>query len=155
MTYEYEDEKPKFILNFRAWNRSMATGAGAERPVWEGRIDVGLKGVFEFGGSAELSLIQGAENAYTHSVSIDAEPGKFRLYAATNDSDQKNRFLIWWEPGDSPARGEILIRDDPWDARTVCTDLEVAMRIFRDMFDHGDLSEASLSEMRSQWNPKP
>ena len=154
MMYEDEDEKPKFVLEFRAWSKPTG-GTGAERPVWENRIDVGLKGVFEFGGFASLQLIQGSEDAYVRLVGIEGEPGMFRLYAFTNNPDPKKEIFEWWKPGDTPYRGKIRIQGHPWDARMVCTDLEVAMRIFREMFDHGDLSQATLSEMRSEWDPKP
>ena len=164
-----DDQQQKFVLCFSARDNSGQVKGGAERPVWEGRIDVGLKGVFESGGRAQLSVLQSNESMhvrqlsrtvssstpYVYNLDMVALPGQFRLIALTNDPDRKNRLLEWWEPGDNPFRGKILFGDDPWDARTVCTDLEVAMRIFRDMFDHGDLSETSLSEMRSQWNRKP
>jgi len=164
-----DDKKQKFILCFSAVDNSGQVKGGAEQPVWEGRIDVGLEKVFKFGGRAELSHLRTNENIhvrqlgkiacpnnpYIYALSMVALPGQFRLIALTNDSDYKNDVFVWWEPGERPFRGKIRFGDDEWDARTICTDLEVAVRIFRDMFEHGDLSAANLSEMRSRFNPKP
>jgi len=154
MMNEYEDEEQKFVLEFSAWDKSMqGLGAvGAERPVWEGRIDRGLEKIFEFGGLARLWVIQSATGAYVRNLDMQALSGQFRLIALTNDSDYKKKLLEWWEPGNGSFRGKILFGDDEWDARTVCTDLNVAFRFFRDMYEHGDLTRDSLSQMRSPWN---
>jgi hypothetical protein len=54
----------------------------------------------------------------------------------------------WWEPEGTPYRGEMRWYDHPYDARSFCSDVNVAKRIFKDVFDNGTLTEASLKEMR-------
>jgi hypothetical protein len=54
----------------------------------------------------------------------------------------------WWEPEGTPYRGEMRWYDHPYDARSFCGDVNVAKRIFKDVFDNGTLTEASLKEMR-------
>lgn len=48
-----------------------------------------------------------------------------------------------------------MFDDHPFDDRTVCRDVEVVVRIFRDFFDNHDLTESSLTDFISVWDAKP
>jgi len=142
------------ILAFGARDRaSPVYHFATERPYWD-QIERSIDRVFRYGGSAEIRVLRPAL-AYTNVVDMVALPGQFRLVILTKFIDPKTELREWWEQGDSPFRGTARFGDDDWDARTVCADVTVAKKVFKDLFDHGELTESSFIQMRSNLNPKP
>jgi hypothetical protein len=143
------------VLELIAHDKSMQSPLAykRERPYWD-EIEKALKSVFEHGGFARLDVLR-PENSYIRELCLDGLPNQFRISVLTLDDNPKNGYLEWWEPGESKFRGTIRIRDDAWDARTVCCELDVAQKYFHELFETGDLSHESLADFRSPWNPKP
>lgn len=142
------------VLEFGARDRATPTYQFAtERPHWN-QIEQSIDRVYHNGGVATLSVLHPAL-AFTNTLSMTALPGRFRLVVLTKFIDPKDELREWWEPGDEPFRGLERFGDDDWDARTICTDVSVAKQIFKDLLVHGELTESSFGQMRSNWNPKP
>ncbi|WP_419181019.1 DUF6911 family protein [Gallaecimonas kandeliae] len=123
-----------------------------EGPVWES-MESAIRDVFGNGGFVRVSVIT-PRASFIRQLSMKALPEKCTLVALTRATDPKSELLEWWESGDEPYRGNILFGDDEWDARMVCTKVEVILSLFKELFEHGDLHEGLL-QMRSQWDPKP
>jgi hypothetical protein len=86
---------------------------------------------------------------------MSANPHEFRLtYSPVQRSDERTKMREWWERGDNPFRGTTVFDDHPFDDRTVCRDVEVAVRVFKDFFDNHDLTESSLVDFLSVWDAK-
>jgi hypothetical protein len=139
----------------------MLSGASTEHPVWS-HVEKRIERAFKFGGMVRLhvgrpSRSGNLEFEYFQFLGMDSFPGKFRLIFSPEmkSLNEKLDRLIWWESGDTPYRGTELFGDDEWDARTICSDLTIAKQIFKDLFEHGGLTECSFNQMRSAWNPKP
>ena len=132
-----------------------------ERPVWP-CVETCIDRAFEFGGMVRLHVGRASSEdshavEYFQFLGMDSIPGKFRILFSPEykETDERLNKLLWWEAGDTAYRGQELFGDDEWDARTVCTDVRIAKQIFQDVFDHGDLTKVSCSQMRSVWDPKP
>ena len=142
------------VLEFGARDRATPIYQFAtERPNWN-QVEQSIDRVYDNGGVAKLSVLHPAL-AFTNVLDMTALPGRFRLVVLTKFIDPKDELREWWEPSDEPFRGLERFGDDDWDARTICTDVSVAKQIFKDLFDHGELTESSFRQMRSNWNPKP
>lgn len=138
--------------------------SSTELPIWA-HIKMRIDRAFRFGGRVELRsqdpahIGSGATRTpwwvYTVAVAMEAKEGQYRIVVTTQPSDERFPLREWWEQGDSPFHGTVLFGDDEFDARTVCRDVSIAKQIFRDFFDHGELTEFSFSQMRSYYNPKP
>lgn len=48
----------------------------------------------------------------------------------------------------TPERGKIDILGDEWDARWIQTDVAIALRVFKEVFQTGELSKDSLQHIR-------
>lgn len=137
----------------------LATSASIEHPVWE-HVETRIKLAFEHGGSVALySAIPIHKNNVAVElrwcIGMDSHPGACRLvYTPEQPPEEKNVRWEWWESGDAPFRGDTVFRDHKWDDRTVCRDQSSAIAVFRDFFDHGNLTEESLSQMRLTSNRK-
>lgn len=144
-----------YVLELFTHNKSMQSPLAfrRERPEWDD-IDKALTNAFKHGGYVRLDVLK-PEDIYIRSINMTSLPGKFRLIILTNDPDPKNELLEWWEPGETSFRGAIRFGDDDWDARTVSGELSVARQFFNHLYNYGKLTDDLLSEMRSQWNPKP
>lgn len=132
-----------------------------EDPIW-GHIEKKIEQIFSFGGtvrlhSGESSMERSQGFRIFESIVMESLPGKFRLiYSPPIISIQeKSRMKEWWEPGDTPFRGCEFFGDDEWDARTVCTDMNVAKKAFLDFFVHGEITEESGGDFLSVWDAKP
>jgi hypothetical protein len=147
------DKGTSFVLELRALHKKMPPPAvGVEYPQWLD-IENAIDGVFQNGGFVHLRVLD-PDISFTNLLDMTALPGRFRLVILTKFDDPKNELREWWEAGDEPYRGTQQLSDHDWDARTVCTDVSVAKQIFKDLFDHGELTESSFVQMRSNWNPK-
>jgi hypothetical protein len=134
------------------------SGVGVEDPVWP-HVEMRIEGVFKFGGQvvlyAGIRRDDGKLQLGTF-LGMESHAGECRLiYTPDKSPGEKTKWREWWEPGDAPFRGTANFNDHEWDDRTVCRDMSVAIQMFRDFFDHGDLTEAGLSQTRSVWGRKP
>lgn len=152
----------KSVLWLQASDRGKPlSGTSTECPVWD-HVDMRIERAFEYGGTVRLytgrankAESQGVE--YFQFLGMDSVSGKFRLIFSPEikSLDEKTNRLVWWEAEDTPYRGTDRLGDDEWDARTICLDVSVAKQMFKDLFDNGKLTERSLVQMRSAWDPKP
>jgi hypothetical protein len=125
------------VLVLAATRNDVRPGGNAERPTWAQVLDQ-IQKVFEVGGTVQL--ISGEHlngGILEHDIlHMTANPGRFRLVLVLMDEpERKRKRRVWWEAGDAPFRGKELFGDDEWDARTVCTDINVAISMFKDFFD--------------------
>lgn len=139
-------------------NRPESRTIAADRPVWS-LIETCVDHVFIFGGYVFLfkaTIGNDDKLQFGTFLAIDSLPGEFRLtYTIETQPNEKAIRHEWWEPGDGPFRGTTVFNDHSWDDRTVCRDDSVALKMFRDFFDHGDLTQVSRSELRSTADRKP
>lgn len=139
--------------NESAESKTVAT----DHPVWP-LIEVCIEKVFSFGGYVFLYAATIGDNDVVQLgafLAMESHLGEYRLiYTPEKSHTKKSRRCVWWEPGDAPFRGASSFNDTEWDDRTVCRDVSVAIEMFRDFFDHGDLTETSLSQMYSGWDRK-
>lgn len=132
-----------------------------EDPVW-GHVEGKIEQVFSYGGTVRLhsgkpSMERSQEFRSLEFIAMESLPGRFRLiYSPPIISIQeKSRIQEWWEPGDTPFRGCEFFGDDEWDSRTVCTDVNVAKKVFLDFFVHGQITTESSNDFLSGWDAKP
>ena len=129
-----------------------------DRPVWP-LIETCVEQVFRFGGYVFLFAATLGEDDRPQLgtfLAMESHPGECRLvYTPETLPSEKTKRREWWELNDAPFRGTSNFNDHEWDDRTVCRDVSVAIKMFRDFFDHGDLTETSLTQMRSVWDRKP
>lgn len=123
-----------------------------ECPVW-GDVAEGLERVYRNGGYVKLEVLE-PEDSIIERLTMVALPGMFRLYLNQKSEERRKRIYEWWEPGDGEFRGLRTIDDDQVDARKICMDIAVANSAFHELLETGGLA-ASISEMRSYWNPRP
>lgn len=147
------------ILLFQAvaWERTDSMGISMSSPVWE-RVEDWLRRSYEYGGGVELIAGYPETDTRTRhgvSVNMSANPHEFRLtYSPVQRSDERTKMREWWERADNPFRGTTVFDDHPFDDRTVCRDVDVAVRVFKDFFDNHDLTESSLVDFLSVWDAK-
>lgn len=122
-----------------------------EGPVWS-RVESGVKSVFARGGCVRLRLLE-PPGGYIRKISMDANPGCYRLFVFTSSEDRKFEILEWWESGDGGQSGLVKFDDDLWDARKVSRDIDVALSLFREFYTQGDLL-VGVSGFRSPWDPR-
>lgn len=140
-------------LELCALDKSSAPPAmTTEAPIWES-VSEAIDRVFKNGGFVYLKVIRPC-GAFIDELCMKSLPGQYRLIVSTRSSDPKAEIQEWWEEGDSTFRGTVRFGDDEWDARTVCSDIDVAKKIFRELYDSGELA-LGMRQMRSQWEPKP
>ncbi|WP_414132992.1 DUF6911 family protein [Burkholderia territorii] len=130
----------------------------SEESSWE-EIEQWVRRAFEFGGTVTLTIAVREDVdrlLLGDSLAMYSHPGECRIvYDPVTPPTEKTARREWWEPGDAPFRGTTSFLDHEWDDRTVCRDLSVALEMFRDFYEHHDLTEASLSQTRSVWDRKP
>jgi hypothetical protein len=149
----------KGVLFLRANDAASngAQGVAVEAPVWD-RVESHLGRTFRYGGSVKLHAAEHTADSslrLRQFLGMESQPGKFRLiYTPEECPEERTNRQEWWEPGDAPFRGTVNFGGHEWDARTVCEDLTIAVKFFRDFFDHGDLTKVSLDQMRSVWERK-
>lgn len=115
-------------------------------PLWP-HLEEELRSAFTRGGSISIDREGQLEIGSAAGCSLRGEPGQYLLMAtifgATGD-----RVIRWREPEDTPERGKLDIAGDEWDARSVVTNLAIAIRVFKEVFDTGELSEETMRHMR-------
>jgi hypothetical protein len=98
------------------------------------------------GGGVSFNFEREKEE-WLRTLSMRSDRGRFLLMAATQ-SDEGDRVISWWELEGTLARGVIDIGGDDWDARSVLTDISLALHVFKEAFDTGGLSAETLGHMR-------
>jgi hypothetical protein len=115
-------------------------------PAWAD-VERCILAAHEFGGSVSFDLEKEIGNGKLSNLSMRSSPGNF-LLMATIFGEKKDKVISWQEPEDSLDRGKIEIAGDDWDARWVQTDVQLALGIFQEAFESGELSNHSLAHMR-------
>lgn len=137
---------------------TRVSGVAVEDPVWS-HIEMCIERAFEFGGQVLLyaGIRRDDDKLQLGTfLGMESHPGACRLiYTPEKFPGEKTKRREWWESGESPFRGTTNFNDHEWDDRTVCRDVFVVIKMFRDFFDHGDLTEVGLSQTRSVWDRKP
>lgn len=124
-----------FILSASDREVDGSLGIGAESPVW-GHVEMRTRRAFRFGGSVRLT--EGSIDTDTRiklgiSLGMESHPCAYRLiYSPLHVPGEKIIHWEWWEPGDIPFRGTTVFNDHPFDDRTVCRDVHVALNMFKD-----------------------
>ncbi|MBY0567934.1 MAG: hypothetical protein K2P70_11500 [Hyphomonadaceae bacterium] len=126
------------------------------------RIEQAIKRGFETGDRVRLEVAHkrdedlGAERHQLGDfISMTGLPdavGRYRLvvFPATG-LNEKSKVRTWWGPG--AFRGTVQDSyDDVWDARTVCTDVNVALELFRELFEHKGVSQRIIDATVSDWD---
>lgn len=148
------EKEASFVLELNTLDKTMPSPAiTMERPDWV-NVEAALERAFQHGGFVRIRVLK-PDIAFTNLLEMVSLPGQFKLAALTRFIDPKAELREWWEPGDAAFRRTVRFGDDEWDARMVSNDISVAKRLFRDLFVHGELTDASLIQMRSAWDPKP
>jgi hypothetical protein len=143
-----------FVIELNALDKTMPPPAlTIERPAWPD-VEAALERAFQHGGFVRVRVLK-PDIAFTDLLEMVSLPGQFKLVALTKFIDPKAELREWWEPGETEFRGTVCFGDDDCDARMVSSDISVAKRLFRDLFVHGELTDASFIQMRSAWDPKP
>lgn len=128
-----------------------------EEPGWDD-VNQCIQHAFQRGGKVTLTAAtrEDIDKLNLGSVlAMDSHPGEYRLvYDPLTLPNEKTKRREWWESGDEPFRGTANFHDHEWDDRTVCREIKVALHIFRDFFDHSDLTESSTAQTRSVWDRK-
>jgi hypothetical protein len=135
-----------------------ALGVSIGEPTWS-HLESRIRRAFEFGGQVEIQAASiGSDEKISLGICLgmEANAGECRLiYGPKQPVREKSRQREWWEPGDAPFRGTSTFNDHNWDDRTVCRDVSVALQMFKDFYEHGDLTEQGLGQTRSVWDRKP
>lgn len=116
-----------------------------DKPRWLD-IEEWFDRVFQKGGSIVIEL-QDPTPGRVSKLALRGEEHKF-LLIATIYGEAGDRVIRWRDPEGTPERGTIDIAGDEWDARSVLSDLSIAVRVFREVFETGELSQDALSHMR-------
>lgn len=157
MVSDLKEMNTILLMRGVAWEKKDSMGISMSSPVWE-RVEDWLRRGYEYGGGMELVAgYRETDSRTKHGMSINmsANPRECRLtYSPVQRSDEKTKMREWWEPSDLPFRGTTVFDDHPFDDRTVCRDVEVAVRIFEDFFENHDLTEHSLIDFLSVWHPR-
>lgn len=115
-----------------------------DKPRWLD-IEEWFEHVFQKEGSIVIEL----QNPTPGRVSKLALRGGHKfLLIATIYGETGDRVIRWRDPEGTPERGTIDIAGDEWDARSVLSDPSIAIRVFREVFETGELSQYALSHMR-------
>lgn len=116
-----------------------------------------LKEVFNIGGQADFYTLT-SELLYYIRMSIVVIDRKYKIYIHTNDADNKKRLLEWWNPQEKLFKGfevfDYIENIQEEDSRTIGSDLNLAIKIFKDFFDNSQPSKNTLLDFRSIWEPK-
>lgn len=119
-------------------------------PSWED-IEPHIRGVFRYGGAVNLE-VKNPANTYIKCLEMRGLPGQYRLVALTRDPDPKREIIEWRESEGTDFRGEIMLNDHMWDARTVCIDINVALHLFNLLWQSEEEAKGLLKYMSSIWN---
>ncbi|WP_152596957.1 DUF6911 family protein [Chromobacterium haemolyticum] len=141
-------------LKMRSLDKSMSPPANhVVNPNWSVVEEV-IKKAYDFDGFVEIE-VEPPTVLFVSSINLKAIGGKFRIVLLTNSEDPKSELLEWWGSEDAPFNGKELFAEHEWDARTVCSDILVALQLFHEFVLTQMLSDQSLASFRSPWNPLP
>lgn len=120
----------------------------ARKVSWES-VREGIVRVHEHGGYVKLR-VSVPEDSMIERVTMTSQQGRFRLTVARKSEDLAGAIYEWWDLADSEFRGFVLLGDDRWDSRTFCSDVSVALDVFSELYETGELAK-SMKHMRSYW----
>jgi hypothetical protein len=151
MMYDDFENVEEHVLRLSFLERSKASAAKViERPLCE-EIAKAIDLVYIDGGYVRLRVLK-PDNSYISLLEMCSLPKQFRIIVLNNEGYNeecpKSNLFEWWEPGDTAFRGKIRFGDDEWDARTVASDVSIAHKIFRELYDCGKLSSETWSNLR-------
>lgn len=155
-----EGEILKNVMCLKAQNKHSGelSSFNREDASWK-EVEHWIRRVFEFGGTVTLTVAVREDVdrlLLGDSLAMYSHPGECRLvYDPITPPTEKTARREWWEPGDEPFRGATKFLGHEWDDRTVCRDISVALEMFRDFYEHRNLTEISLKQTRSVWDRKP
>ena len=118
-------------------------GSHTAGPTWP-HIEERLRTAFEFGGVVTLRL---DKDGGVGSLEFRADPHKFLLMAVIY-GETEDTAISWQAPLGIPERGKGYIRGDAWDARWIQSDLSIAIEVFKEVFETGELSADTMHHMR-------
>lgn len=167
--WEDSDEESRLLLCIDAVvHGGQHAGSNYEKPAWV-EVERYLDLVYQHRGQVTLDyrrkkfdgeyFLDQVGPGGLKSLWVQENNGRFVLAAfferrdlglsTTKNYDPKSQ-LRWWEPVGTPYHGEARWYDTLYDERSFCCDVNAAKRIFKDVFDHGTLTETSLAEMRDR-----
>lgn len=149
-----------YTLSLSGSDGGERLGVSVDDPVWP-HVEMRIERVFQFGGNVRLEAgVVTLERTYVlvlkERIAMEALPGRFRIIVSPERKPgEKKNLREWWDPEDRPFRGTERFGDDEWDSRTVCTDVSVAKKMFKDFFDNRGINETIINQTLSVWNRKP
>jgi hypothetical protein len=106
-----------------------------------------LDAAYESGGNISLEFDRKIEEGRLWRCSMRAEPRKFLLTALIY-GDTGDVVISWQNQEGLFESGKVDIAGDDWDARWVQTDISIAINVFKEFFETGELSTETLQHMR-------
>ncbi len=138
------------VLEMRSLDRTMDPPARfVSQPDWS-CVLTAIRDVFEKDGFVYLKVLAPV-GSFVKEVSMKAIDGRYRVVVLTRSDDPKMAVLEWRQENDSDVMKQVRFGGDEWDVRTICTDISVAERVFKEVYDSGDIVDG-LSCMKSQWD---
>ncbi|WP_269791342.1 hypothetical protein [Stenotrophomonas sp. Iso1] len=143
-------KRDAIVLEMRSLDKTMDPPARfLSQPDWS-CVLMAIRDVFEKDGFVYLKVLAPRES-FVKEISMKAVDGRYRVVALTRSGDPKMAVLEWRQESDFALMKQVRFGGDEWDARTICSDISVAERIFKEVYDFGGIMEG-LSCMKSQWD---
>lgn len=133
-----------FSISLSSYTRGEP-GVNVNEPVWD-RIEKDIRSAYKNGGGVSMEIAKDVEVG-VRSLQLRADPGRYLLLGSVWNGD-RGIPVRWRNPEGTFEHGTIDIAGDEWDARSVLSDLFIAIRVFREVFETGELSQDTLSHMR-------
>lgn len=115
-------------------------------------VEDAVRRVFNNGKILDVTIPEG-QGLLLRRLTMVSKSGECRFTADLYHEDHRQAFLEWWESKGAVFRGASRYGDDYFDDRTVCRDVAVAVALFREVIDVNGLSEMTLSQFLSEWDP--
>jgi len=136
-------------------------GAYVASPSWE-QVEMRIEIAFSFGGTVSLhrGLLRGKQRADLCSheyFAMQSEFGRYRMLFARQLVQKGGRLNLheWWEDPRALYRGVARLGGVECDARSVCTDIEHAKRLFAMYLNGGSCNPLRLADPDSGWRIIP
>src|SRR5262245_14710055 len=113
-------------------------GGNSLAPQWDD-VEVRLLAITCRAGCVTLDLADASQRR-PRSLQVRAEGGRFLLTLGVEDDEYRVRSFT--NIAAQPEKVQIL--GDLWDARMICTDINVVVVAFKQFFETGDVSQALL-----------
>lgn len=133
-----------FSISLSSYTRGEP-GVNVDEPVWD-RVEKDIRSAYEKGGGVSMEIAKNVEVG-VGSLQLRADPGRYLLLGSVWNGD-RGIPVRWRNLGDAFEHGAIDIAGDEWDARSVLFDLFIVIRVFREVFETGELSQDALLHMQ-------